>query len=225
VTYKDKILALWYPVVTGIVFWIIYLYTQKVFIIEHSRVVMITSIFLLIVVGLGVQKSIDYILTKKNIVVSLRNSTIVKILVYVALVSVTILSISFQQWFRLSMRIQTPMGDYLLVPSPSVTRYITDSDIKIFSSYKNARFVSHPWKGLVIGSATQNIPLESKSSTLTNKLLRYEFFMKASCDGKKRLIDKYNIDLVYSTKIECPKYLELVERSSEGLVLYRPIRK
>ncbi len=123
-------------------------------------------------------------------------------------------------WHKLPMAVRLNGSERLLVPAPPLTRYLTTEDLELFARYKEKRFIADPWKGLVIGAATYNYPLDSKSSTLTNKILQYDTFMGASCDQKLTLIKKYRVDLVYSTKIDCPKGFAEQGKSSEGFFLY-----
>jgi hypothetical protein len=127
----------------------------------------------------------------------------------------------FGLWHKLAMTVRVDDTVQSLIPAPPINRYLHPDDLRLFAPYKGKRFISIPWKGLVIGVATKNYPLESKPSTLTNKTLRYQVFMNADCNLKQSLAKKYNIDLVYSSPFECPQGFKLLGISSEGFMLYQ----
>ena len=79
--------------------------------------------------------------------------------------------------------------------------------------------MSIPWKGLVIGVATENYPLETKESTITNQFVRHSEFVKAECDEKLKIAKEQGIDYVYSWGFNCTGFKE-VGKSEENLVLY-----
>jgi hypothetical protein len=123
-------------------------------------------------------------------------------------------------WHKLPMAVTLEGSEKFLIPAPPITRYLTEDDLRLFYPYKEKRFVAVPWKGLVVGVATQNFPLESKPSTLTNKVLRYQNFMKGDCVYKVVVARRNLVDLVYSSPFDCPKHFVKKGESAEGFVLY-----
>ena len=103
---------------------------------------------------------------------------------------------------------------------PWIARAFISDDLRLFAEIWQKRFLSIPWKGLVIGVATDNYPLDTKPSTLTNKWFSYEEFMNLGCDNKLRIAKDYKIDYVYSGEFNC-KGFELINKSSENLYLYK----
>lgn len=223
VAFKNKYYPLLLPVCTGIFFWCMYAYMHKVVIIEPSRIVVITSILLLVVSGIGMQYLWKTKLVQRFVYDDVSMYISYRVLLFIVLLFCIWMNIQFHPWYKSHMIVLIGKDRRELIPSPPVTRYITQSDIDMFQEFKEKRFISLPWKGLVLGVATHNIPLESKSSTLTNRLLRYEQFIKASCEDKSKLVRKYHVDFVYSTKIDCPEQFKLEKISDEGLVLYTPV--
>ena len=74
----------------------------------------------------------------------------------------------------------------------------------------------------VIGTATNNYPLDTKPATITNKLVRFSYFMEASCKDKIIIARDKNIGYVYSPKFDCEGF-ELKGKSREGLYLYEVV--
>lgn len=209
-----------FPTLVGIIFWIMYGYTRTIFLMEPSRVIVITSALLLIIAGVGIEK----MYSKLNTIVDLGSE---KFFVCAAKISVCIFFFfwilflpKLSLWHKMPMVVLVDKSEQLLIPAPPVTRYITDDDLLLFSMYSGKRFISNPWKGLVIGVATQNTPLDSKSSTLSNKILPYYDFMKGDCSSKVKMARKYDINLVYSEPLKCTDTFLEKGRSSEGFILY-----
>mgnify|MGYP003472882524 CR=1 FL=1 len=209
-----------FPAVIGTFFWIMYGFTRTVFLMEPSRIIVITSVLLILIAGIGMEK----VYSKLNSIVNFDSEPF---LLYTAKVCVCIFFFfwilflpKLSLWHKLPMAVFLENTERLLVPAPPVTRYLTPEDLSLFSGYKEKRFISNPWKGLVIGVATQNFPLESKPSTLTNKILKYQNFMKGGCVYKAIVARKFDIDLVYSSPFSCPNHFFLKGTSPEGFNLY-----
>lgn len=209
-----------FPAVVGIIFWIVYGYTRTIFLMEPSRIIVITSALLLVIAGVGMEKAY----AKLNTIAGLSSE---KFFVYAAKISVCIFFFfwilylpKLGLWHKLPMAVMLESSERLLVPAPPITRYLTQDDLRLFSGYKEKNFISNPWKGLSIGVATRNFPLESKSSTLTNKILKYQNFMRGTCVYKVVVARKFDIDLVYSSPFDCPNHFIKKGESSEGFILY-----
>ncbi|MBU1136676.1 MAG: hypothetical protein KJ559_04165, partial [Nanoarchaeota archaeon] len=84
---------------------------------------------------------------------------------------------------------------------------------------KEKSFLTLPWKGTVIGAATNNYPLETKPSTITNRIARFSDFMNAECNEKLNMAKNKKIDYIYSPEFNCGSF-NLVGQSNEGLYLY-----
>jgi hypothetical protein len=106
-------------------------------------------------------------------------------------------------------------------PAPPINRYLNEGDLKAFTGITKKIFIAPPWKGLVIGVATHNYPLESKPSIITNAHLSYSYFINSSCADKIKISQKYkNLEYVYSSKFDCPGF-EYVTEGGEGMGLYK----
>lgn len=108
----------------------------------------------------------------------------------------------------------------VLYPDPPITAFLTEDDLKLFSSFSKKRFISDPWKGLVVGAASGNYPVDSKVSIVSNNLISYEFFKGLNCANKKQVFLDLNIRYAYTEDLNCPGFI-WQGRSSEGLNLYK----
>jgi hypothetical protein len=98
-------------------------------------------------------------------------------------------------------------------------QYLHPDDLRIFKTLKKNTFLAPPWKGTVLGIATDNYPLTVKSGTITISPLLYPEFMNASADEKVRLAERFGIQYVYSHPFYAAGFT-LIGRSEEGLSLY-----
>jgi hypothetical protein len=106
------------------------------------------------------------------------------------------------------------------MPNLPLNRYLAPDDLTIWQGIIGKNFTAPPWKGLVIGAATGNFPLESKSSTITMSIMPYAKFLSADCTEKAALAERYSISYAYLPAFKCPNFVELGE-SSERLHLYK----
>lgn len=206
--------------IIGVVLWIMYGFTNTIFLIEPSRVVVITSMLLIIIAGIGMERMYTELDSYFDLNSELFLKQLAKICFVVFFLFWIISSPKLGLWHKLSMIVASDYGAYSLLPAPPLSRYLTREDLALFSEYTDKRFISSPWKGLVLGIATENTPLDSKSSTLSNQTLRYKDFMKGDCIYKTIVARRYRVNLVYSTPFSCPKYFFEKGKSSEGFVLY-----
>jgi hypothetical protein len=110
--------------------------------------------------------------------------------------------------------------DFVTFSTPPVNNYYNREDIDIFKDLKGKRFLSHPWKGLILGVVTDNVPLETKLSTVAVKEASYQEFIKASCTEKEVIAEEKNIEYVYVPAFSCDAFIP-VATSSEKFILYK----
>jgi hypothetical protein len=203
---KEKKYFILAPLLIGVIFWVSYTFTEKVLIIDHYRVAMITSILAVIIAGFGLKWLAIMFLDRFNTL----NIKIRKILPIVILLSFFILSLQYTErtnWIPLS--INSPVSEYLI-----------DEDIQIFQDLSEKRFIAPPWKALTVAIATGNYPLETKASTISNKTFSYLDFLNMSCSEKEKEIIKKKIEYLYIKKIDC-SFLQKIKQSGEDLILYK----
>ena len=198
----------------GLIFWAIYSGTQQVFVIEYQRVIVITSILITLFAGLGFEN------IKNHLKISEKKLTLL-ILAIFAIASP--FYTRYTDWQKLIMVIDTGKEKVEVSPASPANIYLTQTDLDLFENIKGQRFIAPAWKGLVIGVATHNFPLDSKPSTLTNKILSYNTFLSANCVKKLALAQKFQIAYAYSAPFSCPHFTRLGE-SLENLVLYKFVK-
>lgn len=218
--WKSKVYVLLLPIITGAFLWMIYIFLPFVFVMEQSRIVSITSILLVIISSFAIDTVFRYLNEKHRDIFDTGTIKSVKFVIIAFLVLFAVFHTRFGLWHKLVLIINDRGTTRELVPSPPVTRYLTSDDSELFKDIKGKRFISPSWKGLVIGAATGNYPLDSKSSTITNKILRYDDFIGADCEQKLKYAMQFKIEFVYTKPFSCDSFIE-VGKSSEGFVLHR----
>lgn len=221
--WKKKMFFILSPVIVGVVFWILNAFIAKVIVIEPSRVVTITSILLVAVSAFGISSFSDFFLRKNPDVFDGFTMHSVKILILVYFVIMSLAASRFGLWHRLVLVIDLSGVKQELIPSPPVTRFLTDDDMRVFAYIIKKRFLAPSWKGLVIGAATQNYPLDSKTSTISNTQVSYVDFIKMNCDVKEKIALRFKIEYVYAQAFSCEGFEE-INMGSETLRLYRVSR-
>ncbi len=209
--YLKKRYTMLNPLFVGLIFWVIYCFTENVFIIDYPRVVSITSFFIIVCSGFG----FEFFINKLSNTYYHKYIQIIKIL-FLILFAISAIKYTSNNWMDL---ILNNKDKPVVFPSPPVTRYLIEEDLKLFSGIKNKVFISDSWKGLVIGAATGNLPLHTKASTISNNAFKYSDFMEGDCVYKNNVSSKYKIEYVFSSKINCEGFRE-IGSTSEGFYLY-----
>jgi hypothetical protein len=212
--------------IVGLVFWSLYAFYSGVIVIEYPRVVIITSFILLISAGFGIERCLVFF--KDRYPMPIKLYRISKITALACLLLIASLAVPFyaRTVLRGQFIVSTPSGPntLLLVPAPAVTLLLVPDDLRIWSKISDAIFISPPWKGLVIGATSDNYPLNTKSSYITENFLAYGDFMAADCSEKADMAMKYRLSYAYAEEFSCPGFT-YVASSSENLNLYHWSRK
>jgi hypothetical protein len=212
---KKRMYAILLPIFVGIVMWIIYAYVPQTFIIDYSRIVSITAIFFITFVGLGMDMLITYA-SKWHIYVGMS----LKIVILICFIGIACNYPSQNNWSKLTLAFETGAGTQTVYPSNPINRYLDPSDLSLFTHIDEQYFLSPPWKGLVIGVATHNYPLESKSSTISNELMSYDDFFSVDCVTKNNMASSSKLAFVYTKPFNCPSFKKIGD-GSEYLSLYQ----
>jgi len=205
-----KVKWLFYTVLLGLVYWLVYSMTSYRFLIEYPRVVVLTSVLIVLMSGFGLNRLVDYLGRKK----------IINYILFFVLLIFVFMSVSYtgrDNWMGLGV-VNLNSGEEF-APAAPANRYLHEEDVRIFGSLEGKVFLSLPWKGTTIGVATGNYPIVTKPGTITMYKDLFSEFMRADCAGRREIVDSYGVDFVYIPGIDCEGF-ELVEGSSEGLGLY-----
>jgi hypothetical protein len=203
------------PIFVGLIYWFLYSKVLWRFIIGYERAVMTASILITILAGFGIYYFVRY-LRKFDFV---NKYKLTEIGLIIALALFFIFSFSYtnnDKW--IDLKLYSISGDEVFDPASPANIYLHEDDLKLFD-FKDKIFLSTSWKGLVIGVATENYPLHSKFSTLSNRKGDLEEFLLSNCKRKYALSKLSEIDYIYSPPFNCEGF-ELKNISSEGLYLY-----
>ncbi len=212
---KNKMYPFVSAIAVGMAYWIAYAYTTEVLIIDYPRIVVVTSFLTVLLAGFG----LGFLVKKIPPAASAR--WMIPLQIAVCLVfAVMAISYPLESWAKFVLRSQTPEGLVVTAPAPPVDDYLTGEDLRLFSGIESQRFISSPWKGLVIGAATHNYPLDSKASTLTESLYSYRNFISLDCEGKSAVASMFFLGYAYTPTFSCPDFI-FIGSSSEGLYLYK----
>lgn len=198
---------LFYQLILGFMFWIFYSFSVLRIIIGFERVIFFTSIILALTSGFGLDK-IKKRFNSKYI------EAIVMILFFVFIPFYT----QGKNWEKLILN--NFNLNVVSVPMARANNYLTGEDLRIFKNIQNKKFLSFPWKGTVIGTATENFPIETKGGTITMNPGLHRQFIISDCEKKYQIAKEKNIDYIYSTPFSCPNFQE-IDKSSEGFTLYK----
>ncbi len=227
--FKNKLYFLISPLLVGLLYWLCYIDTDKVFIIDFPRVVVITSFLILILFALSLNYLFDKFINWDKVKTKWGNEGVVSqnifsLITIICILMAVIFSINYTEndsWRGLKLKLNMNNKNELSFPAPTASRFLTEDDLRLFSGITSKTFISPPWKGLVISAATGNYPLATKPSTVGVFTLNYNVFVVDSdCKEKERLAIENKIDYVYSEKFQCPNFKEVGE-SHENLTLYR----
>lgn len=210
---KDKLNYIIAPTITGIFFWFIYGITQKVFIIEYPRIVIITSVLLTIISGFGLSSFIKKINKKEQIkpigAISLATLLIIGF--------TSLFYTQINQWDKFVLQ---KNGQTIGLPAAPANKYLTKEDLHLFRNIKNEKFISNEWKSLVLGISTNNIPMKTKASIISNNYISHEEFSTFTCEQKQMALEALDIKYIYVRNEKC-SFLKKVGQSESGFNLYK----
>lgn len=203
--------------ITGIIFWIFDAFTIKRIFIEYERIAVFTSLMFCLSAGFGFQEIGKYIGLKfKKNWFSVFNitqiSTIILFLIFIPFYT------QRDSWKNLVLA--DSIKNTKIFPKAPANQYLAGGDLEIFKNIKNKKFLSIPWKGTVIGVATENYPAVTKEGTISvGDSSIVDIFSTSNCDIKTSIATQYNLDYVYLYNFNCSNFKKISE-SKEGLILY-----
>ena len=105
-------------------------------------------------------------------------------------------------------------------PSAPANQYLQKEDLEVFKNITGKRFLSHYWKGTVLGIATDNYPACTKAGTITINKDLFRSFISSNCYEKTQIALTNDLDYVYSASMKCPDF-NLVSKGAENFYLYK----
>lgn len=210
---------LFFQFVLGVIFWFFYSFSVYRIIIGFERVVFFTSIMVVLISGFGIEE------VKKYLNIKFKNIGLVLKYAEAGVVILFLFFIPFytqgEDWRKLIFKNYLIQADS--IPMAPANNYLTGEDLRIFKNIKQKKFFSIPWKGTVIGIATNNYPVVTKGGTITmdpkNPII-YQQFMSFDCGKKDQIAKEKNIDYIYSEPFSCVNF-QKIDESTEGFVLYK----
>lgn len=205
----------------GIVLWLLHQIFAVGFVIDIQRVVFATAFGICAVAALGYDFVIFSIAREMQIPEGRRLLGSLMLVVTLAVVVISARAYtSDDSWKQLTLAGE--VDGFSVQPAPPASKYLIEDDVSLFSLIPPASsvtFLSHPWKGLVIGAATGHTPLHTKWSIVGTNKADYETFVSASCEEKTKIANSKKISHVYTPAFSCAEFSSL-GTSSESIVLY-----
>jgi len=215
---KQKKFIILTPVIVGVCFWLFYSFSSYYIVIDYARVVIITSILLVMLSGLGLQELINKLLNKYPLLSNRKIILSVKVYFLFLFLVLSFFYTNYSGWEKITLKING--SNYSLSPAAPANKYLTADDLELFREISHKRFLSPPWKGLVLGVATDNYPLNTKDSIVSTNFLYYNNFINETCENKASIAKKAHLAYVYSSEFNCDKF-NLLGVSQENLYLYK----
>ncbi|MBN2854326.1 hypothetical protein JXK06_02210 [Patescibacteria group bacterium] len=216
--WKKKIYYFIVPFLVLSVYWVFYFFVKNYLIIDYARVAVLTSYVLVVLAALG----LSYIF-KDLLKISLQKNKLEYIIFCCLIVIFAFNALNYTEknnWESIYMPHNDIYGSRKLKISPPANNHLNNEDLRLFKDLKHKRFLTYPWKGLVIGAATENYPLSSKASIISNRIFNLYFFMAYDCAGRREQALNKKIDYVYSEPFICDNFVEIGRSNLENLVLY-----
>lgn len=214
---KNKKWFSW-QLLVGMFFWVLYFFVYYRFIIEFERAVFLTSILMCITAGFGLKKIFDFIDKKfgDNGQKIVKTVQIISIVLFFVLIPFYTKS---ERWMNLPLL--NPQNGQMVYARAPANKYLSEDDLRIFKDIKGKKFLSIPWKGTVIGVATDNYPAVTKEGTISVGSIQTQAnFLRFNCQDKLKMAKNLKLDYVYFQAFNCPGFKK-IDQSSEGFVLYK----
>ncbi|MFZ4632070.1 MAG: hypothetical protein ACOYL8_02585 [Patescibacteria group bacterium] len=216
---KNKLFLL-APISIGLILWAVYSQSLYFFILNYERTVIISSILLVCLMAF----SFDWLgeKLKKEFSIFLRKDVVIfsKLVIILIFFIFAFRYTDNSDWAKMTLTIEQQGFKQSIQPLAPATVFLTEKEYKFFQKIKKANFISEPWKGLAIGAATGNYPLESKPSIIRSNFLSYNFFVGLGCIEKKNIAIEYKVRYVYSPFFDCQNFLKL-KTGEAGYNLYK----
>jgi len=206
---RNKII--FYQFILGAMLWFAYSLTTKRFFIEYERVAVFTALMSVIISAFG----IEAVLRRAKSLIPREVGMLILVAFFVCIPFYT----KLEGW--MSLVYVNPASMQIVSPKSPANNYLTQEDLNIFKDIKGKKFLSLPWKGTVIGVATNNYPIFTKEGTISiGSSFDLNNFARSDCQGKQKLAKSLNLDYIYLYSFDCKGFEKMAE-SSEKLILYK----
>jgi len=202
----------------GLGYWLMYHSSNSRFLIEYQRIILVTALLLSAAASLGWHTLLSWIITAAG------KWDVPKPSLGLSLVAIGIFASLWpgytqrDNWQHLTLN--DTIRDVQLSPSAPANDYLQPADLRAFSGLAGAHFLAPPWKGTVIGVATDNYPITTKGGTITLQPGLFTDFLLSDCSERQRLMRTHKVTHVYTSAFVCDDFSE-ISRGSESLVLYQ----
>jgi hypothetical protein len=215
--YKNK-KWLFYTFLLLTVFWFFYSMIIYRLVIEYEKIVFFASMIAVLIAGFGFDRIVNYFELKvqKARIIWLKWAEIAILCLFAVFLP---FYTQRESWNKLVLVSQA--NGAVFYPKSPANNYLVPDDLRVFKDIKNKKFLSIPWKGTVIGVATDNYPAITKEGTISvgNEVDAYAF-SGFDCKGKTEIAKKYGVDYVYMYSFDCPEFSK-IDASKEGFILYK----
>ena len=215
---RRKLIYFLTPLFIGLTYWLVYSFSPKYLIIDYARIASLTSFLLMIAVGLGASWLFKKLAAKYSFFQKKETVFILQALLLFLFAVLALFYTQREAWRKIILRYDNGWEAPIISPAH---QYLHPDDLELFKNLKQQRFISPPWKGLVIGAATGNYPLHNKASIIYTEVVKYDAFMTIRwCKDKLRIARLLALDYAYVPPLDCPGF-DYIGQSREGLYLYK----
>ncbi len=205
-----------YMIIFTSIFWIYYSFNSTIIIMDKVRFVTITSWLMIIPFSLSLDNIYKSLLSKFELNIN-------PLYLHMIMIVFLVLSAKTYVYMNNKSNIGFINFDNLLIKTRDpVYKYINQEDLRIFNQWvkPGSIFLSSPWKGLVIATLTDNIPLNSKSSYLSINKYSYDGFIDLNCINKDMVSTDLKLRYFYGPKFNCPRFRLIDSNYNNNMFLY-----
>lgn len=214
-------------IIIGSFFWILYFFLTFRIVIEHERIVLLTSFLVSLVSAYGLNNVLLWIKHRSKIALNL---LIIGLLAYMLFYSINYTTLN--KWDKLYAYDKDDHSKTFLPHAPA-NGYLQEDEVNFFSNIKNKLIYSTIWKSTTISVATENYVAISKKGTISIRkpFFQPDIFIRGNCNEIREFLlpvesrlnyEGYNISIVhlyFPSKFEC-EFLTETFVSEEGFILY-----
>ena len=207
------------PIILLLFLWLFYTFNSNFIFLDFARVAVIASYLLVIISVYGFYQVLSYFC--KRLKLKMNNSKL-RVLGLIIIIFFILKLPNYTEnnnWNSINPSF-LPGNQSLILNQPPKNNFFSLDDYEVFSKFNGKRFISNPVNSLEIGASTNNYPIISKPSFVTNQYFSYHYFLSRSCQRRLEIMQEQKIDYIYTEEFDCPGFVEVNRSSDELLVLY-----